>query len=123
MLLLILAISKINNDVYFLLFLIPLYVIMIFQNDHAYYGLIGILTAVIVGYIFEKKYIELQYTTSKKFNILRVVCGYPPALALFSIRYFLLANVHILLDYFIMFLIGVYLVILAPLIFKKLKFL
>jgi len=121
-LILIWAISKINNELWFIIFLIPLYIIMIFQHDHSLYGFVGILTAIIAGFIIEKRYINMQYAKSRKISIMRVICGFPPALGLYSIRYFLLANVHIAIDYFIMFAIGAYLVLLMPLVFAKLKY-
>jgi membrane-associated phospholipid phosphatase len=121
MLLLIWAISKIKNELWYLIFLVPLYIIMIFVHDHQFYSFIGILTAVIVGYIIEKRFVKMQHTSDRKVNILRVMCAYPPAFGLYCVRYFLLSEIHVFIEYFIMFLIGIYLVLLAPMVFKRIE--
>jgi membrane-associated phospholipid phosphatase len=122
MLLLIWAISKIKNDLWYIAFLVPLYIIMIFQPDHQLYGFIGALTGVVVGSLIETRFIKMQHAKSKRVNILRVACGYPPTLGLFAIRYFLFGGTHVVIDYFMMLAVGAYSLLLAPFLFTRLKF-
>jgi len=121
MLLLIWAISKIKNELWYIAFLAPLYIIMIFQPDHSLYGFVGILTGVIVGYLIEKKHINMQYGKNTKSNIFRVVFGYPPALLLYMLRYFILADIHVAIDYTIMLTTGFYITLFIPFCLTKTK--
>jgi len=123
MLLLVWLIGKIKNEKFYLIFLIPFYVIMIFQHDHSLYGFGGLITAVVVGHIIEKKFINMPHSKSISLNIRRVVCCYPPALVLYVIRYFVLTELHIAIDFLLMLSAGAWLVLLAPLAFMKIPFL
>jgi hypothetical protein len=117
------AISKISNELWYLAFLLPLYIIMIFQPDHSLYGFVGILTGVVVGYLIEKRHINMQYSKCLKTNIIRVLYGYPLALGLYALRYFIFAYKHVAIDYIIMLAAGVYLTLAVPFLFTKVKWL
>jgi hypothetical protein len=121
MLILIWAIGKIKNELWYVAFLVPLYIIMIFQPDHSLYGFVGILTGVVVGYLIENKHINMQYAKSMKQNVLRILCGYPLALAIYAVRYFVFAYKHVAIDYFIMLAAGAYLTLAVPFLFTKVK--
>ncbi|MCL2662915.1 MAG: phosphatase PAP2 family protein [Oscillospiraceae bacterium] len=123
MLVLIWAIGKIENDLWYIAFLVPLYIIMIFQPDHSLYGFVGMLTGVVVGYIIENRHINMQYAKCMKINIIRILCGYPLALGLYALRYFILANRHVAIDYFTMLAAGTYLTLAVPYLFTKVKLL
>ena len=115
------AIGKIENELWYVVFLVPLYIIMFFQPDHSLYGFVGILTGVVVGYLFENKHINMQYAKCMKVNIIRVLCGYPLALGIYALRYFIFAYKHVAIDYFIMLAAGAYLTLAVPFLFTKVK--
>jgi len=121
MLILIWAVGKIKNEHWYIAFLVPLYIAMIFQPDHSLYGFVGILTGVVIGYFLENKHINMQHEKGLKTNILRVLCGYPLALGLYAVRYFIFAYTHVAIDYFIMLAAGAHLTLIAPFLFTKVK--
>ena len=123
MTILIWAIGKINNELWYIAFFVPLYIIMIFQPDHSLYGFVGMLTGVVVGYLLEKRHINMQYVKCMKVNIIRVLYGYPLALGLYALRYFVFAYTHVAIDYIIMLAAGAYLTLAVPFIFTKVKWL
>ena len=123
MMILIWAISKIKNELWYIAFLVPLYIIMIFQPDHSLYGFVGILTGVVIGYTLENKHVNMQHSKDLKVNIFRVLCGYPLALGLYAIRYFIFAYTHVAIDYLIMLVAGAYLTLVVPFLFTKVKLL
>jgi len=123
MLLLLWAIGKIKNELWYIAFLVPLYIIMIFQRDHSLFGFVGILTAVVVGFIIDERFFKMSLRRCGKLNVLRVLCGFPPAFGLYSIRFFVLTELHVAIDFFLMLTIGFYLTLVAPFLFSKLRFL
>ena len=65
----------------------------------------------------------MQHSKDLKVNIFRILCGYPPALGLYAIRYFIFAYTHVAIDYLIMLVAGAYLTLVVPFLFTKVKLL
>lgn len=110
-----------DNKKYLLLFiLIPIIIGMFFTKSPAYYKIEGIFIGFYVGYLIEPKYIEFDVKGKYNKQLVKIVIG----LGIFFILKITLKNIFmqtLITDLLRYFMLGLWLTIGAPLVFKKIK--
>lgn len=119
----------------FLLFIIPMLILLVVFRYGDYYKAAGTALAFYLGYIIEPKYIKYRVNASIPIQIIKVVIGLGVAIAIRTFVKTLLLNLTgipadladseynltvMICDFFRYLLLGIWVTVLAPLIFKKL---
>lgn len=110
---------KASNNYYLLLFFIPICILGFFMKSEDYFKAAGIMTSFIIGYYIENNYIKFETKQKIIFQIIKYILGI--SVCIFIQTYFKLILPRTNLGNFIRyFIIGSWITILAPFIFKKL---
>ena len=98
--------------------IIPMLIGMIFLREKAYYTISGTVCAFFIGYILETKYVKYDVRNSMVKQIIKLVVGLVVLIALKIILKEMFPN-SIVSDFFRYFLIGLWITVGAPYIFKR----
>jgi Membrane-associated phospholipid phosphatase len=111
--------EKTGNKAVFLIFIIPMLILLFILPNADFYKAAGVALAFYVGYIIEPKYIKYDVRASLPVQALKFIIGFA---VMMGIRLLLkpILPAAILSDLFRYFLMGIWATIGAPYVFKKL---
>ena len=101
-----------------MIIILPMLIGMIFLREKAYYTISGTVCAFFIGYILETKYVKYDVRNSMVKQIIKLVVGLVVLIALKIILKEMFPN-SIVSDFFRYFLIGLWITVGAPYIFKR----
>jgi len=101
-----------------LIMVIPMLIGMIFFKEKTYYTISGIVLGFYIGYIIESKYIRYDVRNTRLNQIFKLVIGLTIFILLKSVLKLILP-ISTLADFFRYFVIGLWITVGAPYIFKK----
>lgn len=108
--------EKTEKKTYMLIIMIPALIGLIFFRDKGdYINSLGVLLGFYIGYIIEGKYINFEVKTTIPKQIIKVVIG----LAGVAIMFLISQHVPYICSLFVFMLLGIWVTVGAPMIFKK----
>lgn len=111
-------IEKSGNYLFFLFYIIPSIIGCLFIRTADYYKMFSLVISFCLGYIIENKYIRFNVVAKPIFQILKLLVGIGGVLVIKILVKEIMPQ-HILWDFIRYFMIGLYVTIGAPFIFKK----
>ena len=107
-----------NKDWILMIIVIPVFIGMIFFRDKNYYTIAGTVLGFVIGYILESKYVQFEVRSTIKLQLIKLAFGLGILIAIKSILKQLLP-ISIYSDFFRYFVVGLWITVGAPSIFKK----
>ena len=101
-----------------LVMLVPMAAAMVFVRDNDYYKIAGTFTSFLIGYLLDSRYIKYDTKSSVLQQIIKFILGMAVLLAIKQAGKALLGD-SLAADYIRYFVIGAWITVLAPLLFKK----
>lgn len=101
-----------------LIIIVPMLIGMIFFREKTYYTISGTVLGFYIGYILESKYLNYDVRNTKVKQLIKVVFGLGILLTLKSVLKEMLP-INIFADFIRYFVIGLWITVGAPIIFKK----
>lgn len=107
-----------NKQALLLLLLIPVAVAMIFVRDNDCYKIAGTFTSFLIGWLLDVKFIRYETTGSLWQHVIKFILGMAGLFAIKQVGKLLMGD-SLAADYIRYLLIGLWITILAPMLFKR----
>ncbi|MGK0465212.1 phosphatase PAP2 family protein [Clostridium sp.] len=107
-----------NKNWILMIIVIPMFVGMIFFRGKNYYTIAGTVLGFVIGYILETKYVQFEVRSTIKLQLIKLVFGLGILIAIKSILKEVLP-ISIYSDFFRYLVVGLWITVGAPSIFKK----
>jgi membrane-associated phospholipid phosphatase len=101
-----------------MIIVVPMLIGMIFFREKAYYTISGTVLGFYIGYILESKYVQYEVKNTRIKQLIKLVFGLVILVALKTILKEILP-VNIFSDFFRYFIVGLWITVGAPFIFKR----
>lgn len=107
-----------KRDWIFMIIVIPMIACMIFFRDKTYYTISGTVLGFFIGYILESKYVQFEVRSTIKLQLIKLAFGLGILIVIKNILKEVLP-ISIYSDFFRYFVVGLWITVGAPSIFKK----
>ena len=107
-----------NKNWILMIIIIPMFASMIFFRGKTYYTIAGTVLGFVIGYILETKYVQFEVRSPIKLQLIKLAFGLAILIAIKNILKQVLP-ISIYYDFFRYFVVGLWITVGAPSIFKK----
>jgi membrane-associated phospholipid phosphatase len=110
--------EKMKKPWILMIIIIPMLIGMIFFKEETYYTISGTVLGFYIGYILESKYVQYEVRSAKVMQLIKLVVGLGILIAL-KIELKEILPINIFSDFFRYFVIGLWITVGAPCIFRR----
>jgi membrane-associated phospholipid phosphatase len=111
-------VERMKRPALLLIMLLPMAVAMIFVQDNDYYKIAGTFTSFLIGYLLDSRFIHYETKSKLLYQVIKFVLGMAVLIGIKQAGKMLLGD-SLAADYIRYLIIGLWITVLAPMLYKK----